>query len=68
MSDLQDLIHKNAKIAYSQGEQREQIRIIRLLVDAVDLELRSYGQFIPDNDYNRIKGLMQAIDLIRGEK
>lgn len=67
MSDLQDLIHTNAKRAYEQGKKSEQIRVIRLLVEAIDLQLRSYKSFIPDNDYNKIKGMMDAIDLIRGE-
>ena len=31
MSDLNDLIHTNAVIAFQQGEQRERERIIKLL-------------------------------------
>jgi hypothetical protein len=31
MSDLNDLIHTNATIAFNQGAQREQERIIKLL-------------------------------------
>jgi hypothetical protein len=31
MSDLNDLIHTNAAIAFNQGAQREQERIIKLL-------------------------------------
>jgi hypothetical protein len=33
MSDLQELIHTNATIAYNQGVQREQERIIKILMD-----------------------------------
>jgi hypothetical protein len=33
MSDLNDLIHTNAHRAYEQGVQREQERIIKILMD-----------------------------------
>ena len=33
MSDLNDLIHTNAAIAFNQGAQREQERIIKILMD-----------------------------------
>jgi hypothetical protein len=33
MSDLNELIHTNATIAFNQGAQREQERIVKLLED-----------------------------------
>ena len=33
MSDLNDLIHTNATIAYNQGVERERERIIKILMD-----------------------------------
>lgn len=35
MSDLQDLIHTNAVIAYKQGVEREQERIIQLIQETL---------------------------------
>jgi hypothetical protein len=35
MSDLNDLIHTNATIAYNQGAQREQERIIKLIQETL---------------------------------
>jgi hypothetical protein len=35
MSDLNDLIHTNATIAFNQGAQREQERIIKLIQETL---------------------------------
>ena len=36
MSDINDLIHSNAVVAFQQGEKTEQNRIIKLLTDFQD--------------------------------
>lgn len=33
MSDLQDLIHRNAQLAYEQGEKHERERILKIIAD-----------------------------------
>ena len=37
MSDLNDLIHTNATIAFNQGVQREQERIIKLIKETLSI-------------------------------
>ena len=55
MSDLNDLIHTNATIAYNQGVERERERIIKL-IDQLDIS------FIGDENEPFIVG--DALDLI----
>jgi hypothetical protein len=54
MSDLNDLIHTNATIAFNQGAQREQERIVKLLQDAIA--------------QNGKDSWLDVIELIKGEQ
>ena len=41
MSDLQDLIHRNAQLAFEQGVKTERERIIKLLEDPLHHNIQS---------------------------
>ena len=56
MSDLQDLIHTNAVIAYKQGVERERERIIKLLEDEVRHDFPPIIEMSLDNLKALIKG------------
>lgn len=67
MSDLNDLIHINATIAFNQGVERERERIIKLLEDE---ELRTHPNNLMKN-YDELVWLgmkEQLIELIKGEQ
>ena len=57
MSDLNDLIHTNAKIAYHQGAERERERIIQALVTRNSSKTHSEGRYC---------GLCEAIKQVEG--
>lgn len=56
MSDLNDLIHTNAVIAFQQGEKRERERIIKLIYE---------GQWVSESLEQDVPNL---IALIKGEQ
>jgi hypothetical protein len=62
MSDLNELIHTNATIAFNQGAQREQERIIKDLV----LEIETAKELNETDCY--LSGMEHALLLIKGEK
>jgi hypothetical protein len=61
MSDLNDLIHTNATIAFNQGAQREQERIIKLLENP-------YFHNIQFPDIHIDCEMCTTIKLIKGEQ
>jgi ABC-type uncharacterized transport system fused permease/ATPase subunit len=61
MSDLNDLIHTNATIAFNQGAQREQERIIKLLS-----EIKATWK--KPTTFNYPSELEHLIELIKGEQ
>ena len=56
MSNLNDLIHTNAVIAYKQGVERERERIIKLLEDEVRHDFPPIIEMSLDNLKALIKG------------
>ena len=56
MSELNDLIHTNAVIAYKQGVERERERIIKLLEDEVRHDFPPIIEMSLDNLKALIKG------------
>ena len=56
MSELNDLIHTNAVIAYKQGVERERERIIKLLEDEVRHDFPPIIEMSLDNLIALIKG------------
>ena len=67
MSDLNDLIHTNATIAFNQGVDRERERIVKLLnvyFELTQLPGDNGTEENPDWDC----GFQAAIALIRGEQ
>jgi ABC-type uncharacterized transport system fused permease/ATPase subunit len=61
MSDLNDLIHTNAAIAFNQGAQREQERIIKLLN-----EIKATWK--KTNTFNYPSELEHLVELIKAEQ
>ena len=57
MSDLNDLIHVNATIAFNQGVERERERIMQALVTRNSSKTHSEGRYC---------GLCEAIKLVEG--
>jgi hypothetical protein len=62
VSDLQDLIHKNAHNAYEIGVKTERQRIIELL-DSLDIQFTD----LDDPDYI-VGDALDLIELIKGEQ
>jgi hypothetical protein len=59
MSDLNELIHTNATIAFNQGANRERERIIKLLATRNQNKTHSETRYC---------GLCEAIELIKEEQ
>ena len=59
MSDLNDLIHTNATIAFNQGIIRERERITKILVDHNNNKTHSEHRYC---------GLCEAIELVKGDQ
>lgn len=72
MSDLQDVIHINAKLAYEQGVKNERERIIKMLSEATTGEIKLLNFNSNRSDFkqrqNKISIANQFIDLIKGEQ
>lgn len=56
MSDLQDLIHRNAQLAFEQGAKTERERIIKLLEAEVQYDFPPIIEMSLDNLKALIKG------------
>lgn len=72
MSDLQDLIHRNAQMAYVQGSVNEHRRIVKL-IEAVAAESLKLTVTEPKSKDNLNRQRLAAvcyhlIDLIKGEQ
>ena len=72
MSDLNDLIHRNAQLAFEQGVKTERERIVKMLSEATSGEKKLLN-FSPNrSDFkqrqNKISIANQFIDLIKGEQ
>jgi hypothetical protein len=70
MSDLNDLIHTNATIAYNQGVERERERIIKLLEPLAECDKEVCGTDVETHyglDCDAFS-FQYAINLIKGEQ
>ena len=68
MSDLNDLIHTNAVIAFQQGEISERKRLVGILKSYLELtcEPNELGEVTDNPEWDR--GFQAAIALIKGEQ
>lgn len=67
MSDLQDLIHRNAELAYLQGAARERERIIELLKPLAQHDPEMCEPRCWPEDCSAFQ-FQYAIELIKGEQ
>ena len=56
MSDLQDLIHRNAQLAFEQGAKTERERIVKLMEEEVRYDFPPIIEMSLDSFIKLIKG------------